>query len=156
MKRFIIYASLLVLAAGSASCGDSNASEATVKRVIFTPDAPEPIGPYSQGILFGCTLYCSGQIGIDPHTGGLIQGGTGAETDQTLLNLGAILRAANMDYEDVVSVTVFLKNLDEYPDMNEVYARYFGADPPARKALEVGRIPQNAGVEISLIAMKQG
>ncbi len=156
MKRILLFASLLVLAAGSTSCGDGNASEATVRRVIFTPDAPNPIGPYSQGILFGSTLYCSGQIGIDPHTGGLVEGGIEAETDQALRNLGAILRAANMTYADVVCATIFLNDLDGYADMNEVYARYFDVDPPARKAVESARIPGDAAVEISFIAMKRG
>ena len=154
MKRIILYVSLLVLAAGSASCWDSNASETTVKKVIFTPDAPRPIGPYSQGILFGSTLYCSGQIGIDPNTDELVQGGIAAETDQVLRNLGAILRAANMDYQDVVMTTIFLKDLDGYSIMNQVYARYFDVAPPARQAVEMARIPADANVEMSVVAMK--
>ena len=156
MKRILLGVSMLVLAAGAASCGSSNASDATVKKVIFTPDAPEPIGPYSQGILVGATLYCSGQIGIDPTTGELVEGGIEAETDQVLQNLGAILRAANMDYEDVVMATLFLKDLDECSTVNQVYARYFDIAPPARQTVEAGRIPGGASIEISLVAMKQG
>ena len=147
-------ASLLVLAAGSTSCWDSNASETTEKKVIFTSDAPTPVGPYSQGILFGSTLYCSGQIGIDPNTGELVEGGIEAETDQVLKNLGAILRAANMDYQDVVMATIFLTDLDGYSAMNQVYARYFDVAPPARQAVEVDRIPADANVEISVVAIK--
>ena len=147
-------ASLLVLAAGSTSCWDSNASETTEKKVVFTSDAPTPVGPYSQGILFGSTLYCSGQIGIDPNTGELVEGGIEAETDQVLKNLGAILRAANMDYQDVVMATIFLTDLDGYSAMNQVYARYFDVAPPARQAVEVDRIPADANVEISVVAIK--
>ena len=147
-------ASLLVLAAGSTSCWDSNASETTEKKVVFTSDAPTPVGPYSQGILFGSTLYCSGQIGIDPNTGELVEGGIEAETDQVLKNLGAILRAANMDYQDVVMATIFLTDLDGYSAMNQVYARYFDVAPPARQAVEVARIPADANVEISVVAIK--
>jgi len=154
MRRIILCASLLVLAAGSTSCWDSNASETTAKKVIFTSDAPSPVGPYSQGILFGSTLYCSGQIGIDPNTGELVEGGIEAETDQVLKNLGAILRAANMDYQDVVMATIFLTDLDAYSAMNQVYARYFDVAPPARQAVEVDSIPADANVEISVVAIK--
>ena len=154
MESIIRYMLILVMAAGFAACGSSNASETTTKKVIFTPDAPKPAGPYSQGILFGATLYCAGQIGIDPNTGELVEGGTGAETDQVIRNLGAVLQAANMSYEDVVMATVFLKDLDDYSTVNEVYARYFDNDPPARQAVEVSRIPGDANVEISAIAMK--
>ncbi|MFH1481787.1 MAG: Rid family detoxifying hydrolase [Pseudomonadota bacterium] len=154
MKSIILCVSILVLAAGAASCWSSNASETTVKKVIFTPDAPKPAGPYSQGILFGATLYCAGQIGIDPNTGELVEGGIEAETDQVIRNLGAILRAANMDYEDVVMATIFLKDLDEYSTVNQVYARYFDIAPPARQAVEAGRIPRDANIEISVVAMK--
>jgi 2-iminobutanoate/2-iminopropanoate deaminase len=154
MQRIILCASFLVLAAGSASCWDSNASETTGRKVIFTPDAPRPIGPYSQGILIGSTLYCSGQIGIDPNTGELVEGGIEAETDQALKNLGAILQAANMDYQDVDMVTIFLKDLNGYSAMNQVYARYFDVAPPARQAVEVARIPADANVEISVVAIK--
>jgi len=154
IKRIILAASLLILAAGSTSCWDSNASETTARKAIFTPDAPRPVGPYSQGILIGSTLYCSGQIGIDPNTGELVEGGIEAETDQALRNLGAILRAANMDYQDVVMATIFLKDLDGYSSMNQIYARYFDVSPPARQAVEVGRIPADVNVEISVVAIK--
>lgn len=125
-----------------------------MKKVIFTPDAPKPVGPYSQGIVFGATLYCAGQIGIDPNTGQLVEGGIEAETDQVIRNLGAVLRAAHMGYEDVVMATMFLKDLDDYSTANQVYAGYFDIAPPARQAVEVGRIPGNASIEISVIAMK--
>ena len=115
MKRIIRGVLILIMAAGLAACGSSDASETTAKKVIFTPDAPKPIGPYSQGILFGATLYCAGQIGIDPDTGELVEGGAGAETDQVIRNLGAVLQAANMSYEDVVMATIFLKDVKIRP-----------------------------------------
>ena len=153
-RQGLLGVSMLVLAAGVASCGSSNASDATARKVIYTPDAPKPIGPYSQGIVFGNTLYCSGQIGIDPITGQLVEGGIEAETDQVLRNLGAILRAANMGYEDVVMASLFLKDLDECATVNQVYARYFDIAPPARQTVEAGRIPGGASIEISVVAMK--
>ena len=154
MKSIIKSVLILVMAAGFAACGSSDASETTTKKVIFTPDAPKPVGPYSQGILFGTTLYCAGQIGIDPDTGELVEGGAEAETDQVIRNLGAVLQAANMGYEDVVMATIFLKDLNDYATVNEVCAIYFNYDPPARQAVEVSRIPADANVEISVIAMK--
>ena len=154
MKRILLVVSMLVLAAGVASCGSSNASDATARKVIYTPDAHKPIGPYSQGIVYGNTLYCSGQIGIDPITGQLVEGGIEAETDQALRNLGAVLRAANMDYQDVVKATIFLKDLEGYSVMNQVYAKYFDVAPPAREAVGIDRIPADANVEISVIAIK--
>ncbi len=91
MKSIIRCMLILVMAVGFAACGSSTASETTTKKVIFTPDAPKPVGPYSQEILFEATLYCAGQIGIDPSTGELVEGGAGAETDQVIRNLGAVL-----------------------------------------------------------------
>lgn len=154
MKSIIRCMLILFLAAGFAACGSTDASETTTRKVIFTPDAPKPVGPYSQGILFGATLYCAGQIGIDPNTGELVEGGVEAETDQVLKNLGAVLQAANMGYEDVLMATIFLKDLDDFSTANQVYARYFSSDPPARQAVEVGRIPGSASIEISVVAMK--
>ena len=154
MKNIIRCMLILVMAAGFAACGSSTASETNTKKVIFTPDAPKPVGPYSQGILFEATLYCAGQIGIDPNTGELVEGGAGVETDQVIRNLGAVLQAANMSYEDVVMATMFLKDLNDYSTANEVYARYFVSDPPARQVVEVSRIPRDGNVEISVIAMK--
>ncbi|MFH1241936.1 MAG: RidA family protein [Pseudomonadota bacterium] len=154
MKSIISCMLILAVAAGFAACGNSNASGITTKKVVFTTDAPTPIGPYSQGILFGDTLYCAGQIGIDPNTGELVEGGVGAEADQVIKNLGAVLKAANMSYDDVVMATMFLRDLNDYSTVNEVYAKYFNYNPPARQTVEVSAIPGNANVEISVIAMK--
>lgn len=129
---------------------ESSVQHMTVK----TPRAPAAIGPYSQGVLVGNTLYCSGQIGLDPETGHLTEDGVEAETQRALENLGAILSAADMDYENVVRCTVYLSNIDNYGQVNEVYARYFSEAPPAREAVEVAALPREAQVEISCVAVR--
>ena len=130
--------------------------ENVVKKVIATEAAPGAIGPYSQGILVGNTLFCSGQIPLKPETGELVRGSIEEQTRQVLDNLGAVLTAAGMDYSDVVSVTVFLDDMDNFARLNQVYADYFKVEeqPPARCAVEVKRLPKDVGVEIGLIAMK--
>ena len=131
-------------------------NEMMSKQVIATEDAPGAIGPYSQGILVGDTLYCSGQIPLDPATGELVNGTIEAQTRQALDNLGAVLKAAGMDYGDVVSVTIFMDDMDNFARINEVYGEYFTVDekPPARCTVEAARLPKDARVEISLIAIK--
>ncbi|MEX2400537.1 MAG: RidA family protein [Rhodothermales bacterium] len=127
----------------------------TVSRSrIKTPLAPAAIGPYSQGILVGNTLYCSGQIAIDPETGSVVTSGIEAETERVLDNLGAVLRAARMDFENVVTCTVFLTDINDYAQVNEVYARYFSEAPPAREAVGVTSLPRSARVEISCVAVR--
>jgi len=126
------------------------------KKVIATEDAPGAIGPYSQGILVGDTLYCSGQIPLDPATGELVSGTIEAQTRQVLDNLGAVLKAAGMDYDDVVSVTIFMDDMDNFARINQVYGEYFKVDeqPPARCTVEAARLPKDARVEISFIAIR--
>ena len=124
------------------------------REPVTAPDAPAPIGPYSQAIKIGNSLYCSGQIGIDPATGDLVIGDVRAETRQALNNLGAVLRAAGMGYGDVVKATVFLSDLNDYKIVNEIYAEFFNATKPAREAVQVARLPRDAKVEISCIAVK--
>jgi 2-iminobutanoate/2-iminopropanoate deaminase len=131
-----------------------NKSISTPRSPIKTPSAPAAIGPYSQAIIVGDTLYCSGQVAIDPKTGSLIQGTVDAETEQVLENLGAVLRAAGMGYEHVVRCTVFLTDMNDYAAVNEVYARYFSDAAPAREAIQVSGLPRNARVEISCIAVR--
>jgi 2-iminobutanoate/2-iminopropanoate deaminase len=126
----------------------------TRRERIKTPDAPAAIGPYCQGLLIGDTLYVSGQIALDPHTGELVEGDVQDETAQILDNVGAVLRAADMDFAHVVQVTLFLRDMDDYAPVNEVYARYFSGATPAREALEVGKLPREARVEISCIAVR--
>ena len=123
------------------------------RRRIRTAGAPAAIGPYRQGVLVGGTLYVSGQIGQDPETGHLIEGDIQDETAQILDNIGAVLREAGMDYKHVVQVSVFVRDMDDYASINEVYSRYFGGALPAREAIEVGKLPRGACVEISCIAV---
>ena len=126
----------------------------TRRERIKTPDAPAAIGPYCQGLLVGETLYVSGQIALDPATGGLVEGDIQDEAAQVLDNIGAVLRAADMDFAHVAQVTLFLRDMDDYALVNEVYARYFSGATPAREALEVGKLPHGANVEISCIAVR--
>jgi 2-iminobutanoate/2-iminopropanoate deaminase len=121
---------------------------------INTPDAPTAIGPYSQAVMVGDTLYCSGQIPIDPTTGQLVDGGIEAETEQVLENMGAVLKAAGLDFTNVVRCTVFLADMNDYARMNEVYARYFSEEPPSREAVQVAELPRSVCIEISCIAVK--
>jgi len=125
------------------------------RTIIKTPRAPAAIGPYSQAVLVGDTLYCSGQIAIDPKTGTLITDSIERETEQVLENLGAVLRAAGMDYRDVVRCTVYMTDINDYAQINEVYSRYFNESPPAREAVQVAALPRGARVEISCIAVRQ-
>ena len=121
---------------------------------IKTPGAPMPIGPYCSGLLVGDTLYCSGQIALDPVSGEMIEGDVQDETARILDNIGAVLNAAEMDFDHVVQVTLFLTDMDDYAPVNEVYSRYFSGVIPAREALEVGKLPRGARVEISCIAVR--
>lgn len=145
---------ILMAVAGLTSCSSSDASSQPVRQVIYTSAAPTPVGAYSQGILFDNTLYCAGQVGLDPATGDLVPGGITAETEQALKNLGAVLVAAGMDYEDVAMTTISLTNIDDYTTVNTIYATYFTTDPPARQVVAVDALPKNASIEISLIATK--
>lgn len=125
------------------------------KRVVSTPDAPEAIGPYSQAIRAGNTLYLSGQIPIDPKTKQLMAtADIEAQTRLVLDNLQAVLKADGMDMSHVVSTTVFLKDLNNFAKMNAIYATYFKSNPPARATVEVARLPRDVQVEISAIAVK--
>lgn len=124
------------------------------RQVISTDAAPEAIGPYSQAIRAGNTLYCSGQIGLDPETGSLVTGGIEAETRQALDNLRAVLQSADFSMHNVVRTQVFLADLDDYAAMNEVYGTYFEDAPPARAAVQAAGLPAGAQVEIVVTARK--
>ena len=126
------------------------------RRVILTPAAPQPVGPYSQGIAVGDTLWCAGQLGMDPVTGALVPGGVEAETRQALANVRAVLVAAGMDLGDVVQAQVFLADIADYGAMNAVYAQHFEGAPPARAALQVAALPRGARVEILMTAVRRG
>ncbi len=125
-----------------------------MKKIIATPNAPKAIGPYSQAILITNTLYCSGQIAINPEDGELITSDITTETKQVMKNLGAVLEEAEMSFENVVKCSIFMKNILQYTEINQVYAEYFDKNPPAREAVEVSVLPKNVNVEISLIAVK--
>ncbi len=124
------------------------------RQPVTTPDAPSPIGPYSQGIDAGQFVFCSGQVGLDPATGRLAEG-LEPQVEQTLRNLGAVLRAAGLDYPDVVKTTIFLIDLDDFKAVNAVYARYFADAPPARSTFAVAGLPGGASVEIEAIAVRR-
>jgi 2-iminobutanoate/2-iminopropanoate deaminase len=126
-----------------------------MKNVIASSEAPSAVGPYSQAIAVGSTLYCAGQIPLNPATGELIEGDVSAQTERVLENLGGVLRANGMTYADVVKTTVFLTDLANFAAMNEVYARYFAAPFPARSTIQVAGLPKGSQVEIEAIAVKE-
>jgi 2-iminobutanoate/2-iminopropanoate deaminase len=123
-----------------------------VKHAISSPDAPKAIGPYSQAIRAGQFLFASGQIPTDPATGVIVDGDVSAQTRRVFDNLGAVLKAANLSFADVVKTTVFLADMNDFSAMNEVYGKYFSDPYPARATVQVARLPKDARVEIDLVA----
>jgi len=126
------------------------------RRAVETQGAPKALGPYSQAVVAGETVYCAGQVGLDPATGKLVSGGIAAETGRVLENLAAVLAAANLSLADVVKTTVFLVDLAEFATMNEVYGKHFAASYPARATVQVAALPAGARVEIEAVAVKPG
>jgi len=125
-----------------------------MKKIIFTDKAPAPIGPYSQAVLAGNTLYTSGQIPLDPTTGELVGGSIEAETKQVMENLKAVLEAAGADFSNVVKTSIFIMNMDDFAAINTVYSGYINEETaPARETVQVARLPKNVNVEISMIAV---
>jgi len=130
-------------------------TRATTGRQVVRPEKFPATGlPYSPGILVNGTLYLSGQLGRDPATAKLVPGGIEAETRQALVNLGEVLRAAGMDYGDVVSVTAFITSFDDFPKFNDVYREFFKTDPPARATVQVSGLNLGAHIEIQMIAAR--
>ncbi len=125
-----------------------------MKTIIKTEDAPAPIGPYNQAIMADNTLFVSGQIALDVKTGNMIQDSIAEETKQVMKNIGAVLKYAEMDFGNIVKTTIFLKNFSDFAAMNEVYGSFFTGDYPARETVEVSRLPKDANVEISVIAVR--
>ena len=123
-----------------------------MKQIVSTEKAPGAIGPYSQAIIAGGMVFCSGQIPIDPMTGDFVEGGVAEQTEQVLKNLTAVLEAAGGSLESVVKTTVFLADMNDFAAMNEVYARYFSDNKPARATVQAARLPRDARVEIECIA----
>lgn len=121
---------------------------------IRTDRAPAPIGPYSQAILAGDQLFCSGVIALDPQTGELTGADAAAQAERTLQNLGAVLAAAGMSYANVVKTTIFLLDMNDFAAVNAVYAKYFDANKPARSTVAVAGLPKGARVEIDAIAKR--
>ena len=124
------------------------------KQAIRTDDAPGAIGPYSQAVVSGGVLYCSGQIGIDPATGNVVDGGFEAEARQVLANLGAVAQAAGMTMADAVKLTVYVVDLADFPKLNEIFADVLAAPYPARATVEVSALPRGARVEIDMVATR--
>ena len=126
-----------------------------VKKIISTPHAPEPIGPYNQAIMAENTLYVSGQIGLIPDSMQLVDGGVKEQTEQVMKNLLAVLEAAKMNFDHVVKTSIFLADMDDFNTVNEVYGQYFdNQTAPARETVAVKTLPKKVDVEISMIAVK--
>lgn len=123
------------------------------RKVITTDNAPKAIGPYSQGIKTDTLVFCSGQIPADPRTGEILTGPIKEQTHQCLSNIKAVLVSAGTSLEKVVKVTVFLRDMNDFGEMNEEYATWFSKDPPARAAVQVARLPKDVGLEIEAIAV---
>lgn len=125
-----------------------------MKKIITSKKAPAPIGPYSPAVLAGNMLFVSGQVAKNPVSGELVVGEIKAETKQVMENLKGILIDAGMDFSHIVKTTIFLKSMDSFASVNEVYGSYFTSDFPARETVEVSKLPLNVNVEISVIAMQ--
>ncbi len=124
------------------------------KKIIRTDNAPAPIGPYNQAVQFGNLLFISGQIALDPKTGNLVQGDIKTETAQVMKNLEAILKEAGMDFSNIIKTTIFLMDMGQFAQVNEVYGSHFDNMAPARETVQVSGLPKGVNVEISMIAGK--
>jgi 2-iminobutanoate/2-iminopropanoate deaminase len=126
-----------------------------MKKIINTPNAPAPIGPYNQAVLSNNTLFISGQVAFDPSTGILVMDDIKTETKQVMENLKAILNAAEMGFDNVVKTSIFISDMNNFGQINEVYGQYFNPETaPARETVQVARLPKDVNVEISMIAVK--
>ena len=124
------------------------------KTIVYSSEAPDPIGPYSQAVLAGNILFVSGQIAIDKPSGKILNSTVTEETTLVMKHLGNVLKSAGMDFSNVVKATIFLKNMGDFPEVNKIYGSFFEQDPPARETVEVSRLPKDVNVEISCIAVK--
>ena len=127
-----------------------------MRKVVVTSDAPKAVGPYSQAVVVGDALYCSGQIPLDPATGEVVAGGVREQTDQVLKNIGAVLQANGMDHSHVVKTTIFTTDLAKFGELNEVYASYFKEPYPARSTVQVSALPRGVQVEVEAVAVSNG
>jgi 2-iminobutanoate/2-iminopropanoate deaminase len=128
-------------------------AQASKRRAVESADAPKAIGPYSQAIVANGFVYTAGQVGVDPKTGALVEGGIVEQTEQALKNVEAVLKAADSGMEDVVKTTVFLADMNDFAKMNEIYAKRFKQPFPARSTVQVARLPRDARVEIEVVAV---
>ena len=126
-----------------------------MKRIIATQTAPAAVGPYSQAVVAGNLMFCSGQIALDPATGSMVGASPAEQTERVMKNVSALLAAEGLSLTDVVKTTVFATDMGAFPAVNEVYARFFTSEPPARSFVEVSALPKNALVEIEVIAYKR-
>jgi 2-iminobutanoate/2-iminopropanoate deaminase len=124
-----------------------------MKKIISTSDAPAAIGPYSQAVRSGNFLFCSGQIPLDPKSGQIVSGDIATETRRVLDNIGAVLKAEGLAFQNIVKTTIFLTDLGDFQTVNEVYGSYFKQQPPARSTVQVAALPKGAKVEIEAIAV---
>jgi 2-iminobutanoate/2-iminopropanoate deaminase len=132
---------------------DNKDSSATVRQIVRTDQAPDAIGPYSQAVTTNGFVFTSGQIPIDPATGQFVPGEIAEQTQQVLKNLAAVLESAGSSLQQVVKTTVYLADMQDFTAMNEVYATFFGAEPPARSTVQAARLPRDARVEIDVVAL---
>ncbi len=126
-----------------------------MKKIISTADAPAAIGPYSQAVRVGSTIYCAGQIPLDPKSGQIVSGGITEQTQRVMQNIGAVLRAEGLTFDNVVKTTIFLTDFADFQTVNEIYGSNFKKDPPARSTVQVAALPRSAKVEIEVIAVDE-
>jgi 2-iminobutanoate/2-iminopropanoate deaminase len=125
-----------------------------MKKIINTDNAPAPVGPYSQAVQVGNVVYCSGQIALDAVSGEVLKGPVEAQTQKVMENIRAVLNAADLDFKNVVKTMIFLTDMNDFAKVNEVYAQYFSAQPPARSTVAVSALPKGVQVEIEVIAVR--
>jgi 2-iminobutanoate/2-iminopropanoate deaminase len=126
-----------------------------MKKIISTSDAPAAVGPYSQAVRVGSTIYCAGQIPLDPKSGQIVAGGVDAQTQRVLDNITAVLKAESLTFENIVKTTIFLTDLADFQTVNEIYGARFKSQPPARSTVQVAALPKGARVEIEVIAVAE-
>lgn len=127
-----------------------------MKKIVSTTEAPAAIGPYSQGVRVGSTIFFSGQIPLDPKTGQMISGGIDAETRRVMENIAGLLKAENLGFENIVKTTIFLADMNDFQKVNEIYGSHFKSAPPARSTVQVAGLPKGARVEIEVVAIANG
>jgi 2-iminobutanoate/2-iminopropanoate deaminase len=124
-----------------------------MKKIISTSEAPAAIGPYSQGVRVGSTVYYSGQIPLDPKTGQVVSGGIDVQTRRVMENISGLLKAEGLGFENIVKTTIFLADIGDFQTVNEIYGGYFKQAPPARSTVQAGALPKNVRIEIEVIAV---